>query len=247
MPKDYPKAAQYFEKSGDDLYNGFDEVCYNFGDMYRYGEGVEKNLAKAVKWYEVQAHCGDRNATFALAEIYRDGEGNIKPDGEKAVRYFMELAFNSGDYFFVTDTKIYEDEQDVPMSYSEKVYYSSFDCSQGDDEAKFALGCMYLYGQAVAKDVYKAAWWFAKMDELDLYENGEIFDLAEMYRTGDGVEQDIDKALEYYERAADGGNVQAAYKLAKIYRDGAGVEKDLDEAQRYLDKTIEGLLKNFKE
>lgn len=243
MPKDYPKAAEYFEKSGDDLYNAFDEIYYNFGDMYRYGDGVEKNIEKAIKWYEAQEHCGDyderRDAIFALAKIYRDGEGDIKTDGEKAVRYLMELAFDSGDYFFLTDAKIYEDAQNVPMSYDEQVYFSSFDASHGDDEAKFMLGCMYLYGQAVEKDVYKAAWWFAHMYELDCYDNGEIFDLAEKYRTGDGVEKNIDIAIAWYEKIVKWWNTKvdkALFSLAEIYFHGDGVEQDIDKALDYYEK-----------
>lgn len=223
---DLAKAAHYFEKSG--VYD--DDIIDGFGDMFRYGRGVEKNIDKAIFFYEAER---SREAIFALGEIYRDGEGGIQPDGEKAVEYFTELAFNTGDYFFVTNTKIYEDGQNVPMDYSESKYFLSFDTSNGDDKARFALGCMYLYGQAVKKDVYKAAWWFAKMYELECYDNGEVFELAEMYRTGDGVKKDVGVAVAWYKKIIEcdyADRDKALFALAEIYFSGDGVERDIDKA-----------------
>ena len=231
VPEDEPKAAEYFEKAG-----GFDcnlDVIFGFGDMYRYGRGVEKNINKAIFWYEQEAFWGNRDAKYALAEIYRNGEGGIQPDGEKAVKYFIELAFGSGDYFFVTDTKIYEDGHTVPMTYSERDYFFSFDTGNGDDEARFALGCMYLYGQAVKPNVYKAAWWFAKIDEIDRFDWNAIFDLAEKYRTGDDIEKDIHVAIAWYEKIIEFAPTnydRALFALAEIYFYGDGVERDVEKA-----------------
>lgn len=249
VPKNLPKAAEYFEKSDVCLYDNFDDISCNFGEMYRYGQGVEKNIGKAIFWYEQESYFGDRDAMFALGEIYRDGEGGIQPDGQKAVHYFMNLAFdvNEDYYAMMNGAKFYEDGQDVPMPYEEHSYFFSFDCNCGDDEARFALGCMYLYGQAIEKDVYKAAWCFAKTDELDLLENGEVFDLAEMYRTGDGIEKDISVAVAWYEKIVEWWNSdvdKALYALAEIYFNGDGVEKDIDQALDYYKRAAdEGNLK----
>ena len=240
VPEDLAKAAEYFLKSG--FYG--DDVIVGFGDMFRYGRGVDKDINKAIFFYEAEANYAydeeSRDAMIALGEIYRDGEGGIKPDGKKAVEYFMELAFGGGDYFFVTDTKLYGDGQNVPMSPSERDYFFSFDTANGYDKAKFALGCMYLYGQAVTKNVYKAAWWFAKTDELDHYDSGEVFDLAEMYRTGDGVERDVDVAVAWYEWIIEyNTDVKALFALAEIYFHGDGVERDIDKALNYYEQAAE--------
>ena len=90
VPEDLAKAAEYFLKSG--FYG--DDLIVGFGDMFRYGRGVDKDINKAIFFYEAEANYAYneecRNATLALGEIYRDGEGGIKPDGEKSVRYFTE-------------------------------------------------------------------------------------------------------------------------------------------------------------
>lgn len=81
MPEDESKAAEYFEKSGDWLSNSIVDIPCHFGDMYRYGESVKKNIVKAIKWYEIAVFREENemndSAKFALAEIYRDGEGGI--------------------------------------------------------------------------------------------------------------------------------------------------------------------------
>ena len=252
LPKDMAKAAEYFEKSGDYLYDYFGDICCNFGEMYHYGRSVEKNIEKAIFWYEWEISCGEdydlsRDAKFALAEIYRDGEGDIKPDGEKAVKYFIDLALGSSDYFFATDTRIYGDGQNVPMTYSERDYFFSFDTSNGDDEARFALGCMYLYGQAVKPNIYKAAWWFAKIDEIDRFDWSAIFDLAEKYRTGDGIEKDINVAVAWYEKIIEFAPTnydRALFALAEIYFYGDGVDCNVDKAiDLYQQATDAGSLK----
>lgn len=52
-----------------------------------------------------------------------------------------------------------------------------------------------------------------------------IFDLASKYHTGDGVEQDYNKAIELYESIADKDSV-AAHNLALIYCGVYGENKD---------------------
>lgn len=107
----------------------------------------------------------------------------------------MELALVDVNYI-TTAEDLYAEGQDTPLpcERSPFVYY-------GDDQARFALGCMYLYGQAVKKDIFKAACWFANMNNLNSFDmRTEFFDLAEEYRTGDNVERDIDKAIDWYER-----------------------------------------------
>ena len=54
----------------------------------------------------------------------------------------------------------------------------------------------------------------------------ELFVLARMYSTGDGVRQDKQKAIELYQIAADLGHSTAQFNLAVKYATGDGVEKD---------------------
>ena len=51
-----------------------------------------------------------------------------------------------------------------------------------------------------------------------------------MYRWGQGVEQDFEKAREWYRRSADQGNATAQSNLGLVYRYGLGVPQDYQQA-----------------
>jgi TPR repeat protein len=51
-----------------------------------------------------------------------------------------------------------------------------------------------------------------------------------MYDSGQGVEQDVVKAAEMFERAAAQGNPVAQCNLASMYFYGNGVEQNFDQA-----------------
>jgi len=58
-------------------YQGDAAAAYSLGQMYANGEGVEKNLAKAVYWTK---HAADKNylaAAKAMAVGYRTGKGGL--------------------------------------------------------------------------------------------------------------------------------------------------------------------------
>lgn len=52
--------------------------------------------------------------------------------------------------------------------------------------------------------------------------------LGVMYMKGQGVEQDFEKAGEWFRKASEQGLAVAMYKLAELYTNGKGVPKDLE-------------------
>jgi hypothetical protein len=58
--------------------------------------------------------------------------------------------------------------------------------------------------------------------------------LARRLESGNGVAQDLNAAIEWYRRAADGGQVEAQYRLGQIYADGLGpIEADETQAEAW--------------
>lgn len=51
------------------------EAQFVLGSMYRDGQGVEKDLAATLKWWEKAAELGNVDAQFALGNIYSGGYG----------------------------------------------------------------------------------------------------------------------------------------------------------------------------
>jgi hypothetical protein len=66
-----------------------------------------------------------------------------------------------------------------------------------------------------------------------------LFDLALMYDDGDGVEEDNEKAIALYIKAANKGHIKAMNNLALMYDEGDGVEEDNEEAVKWYTKAAE--------
>ena len=60
-----------------------------------------------------------------------------------------------------------------------------------------------------------------------------------MHRYGIETEADIEKTIEYYEKATENGNVNAMYSLAQMYDYGVVVEKDIDKAVEFYEKAAD--------
>lgn len=54
---------------------GNPQAQFLLGNLYRDGQGVERNIAKTLKWWSWAALQGHRDAQFALGNIYSGGTG----------------------------------------------------------------------------------------------------------------------------------------------------------------------------
>ena len=63
-----------------------------------------------------------------------------------------------------------------------------------------------------------------------------LYELATMYRRGDGVEKDQPKAAELFEKAAARGHALSQRSLGNMYYEGEGVEKDREKAEELWEK-----------
>src|ERR1043165_4780915 len=66
---------------------------FNLANSYYNGEGTEKNLEKAVYWYQKAAENGNNNAMNSLARCYYNGEGTEKNLG-RALHWCQKAAEN---------------------------------------------------------------------------------------------------------------------------------------------------------
>lgn len=193
------------------------------------------NDDEAFRWLKAAADLGNNDACLSLFKMYRNGESKFKPDIKKAIDYLAEIALDG--WYVTTAQDFYAEGWINPRS----------DFSYcGDDKARFELGCMYLYGDYVERDIFKAACWFANMNDYNagwLVDTNSyaddtekfydaLFDLAECYRTGDGIKKDMDMAVAWYEQILNYFDChdKALFTLAEIYFNGDGVENNIDKA-----------------
>lgn len=65
-----------------------------------------------------------------------------------------------------------------------------------------------------------------------------MYEVATIFFTGEGVEQDSARAAMWLEKAADAGHQDAAYTLALMYQNSDGVERDAKKAEKYYEMGV---------
>lgn len=101
----------------------------------------------------------------------------------------------------------------------------------GNPEAQYQIGIMFLEGEGMKANPEDAAYWFRKAAQ-----NGHApsqFAIGECFMNGIGVQQDSRMAAEWFWRAAEQGHPKASLYLARMYRDGIGMKKDIEKARKY--------------
>ena len=68
---------------------------------------------------------------------------------------------------------------------------------------------------------------------------GAMFDVADAYFYGNGVEKDMSQFFAWTKKAADAGLPEAMFNLAIAYKDGVGVEKDISQFFAWTKKAAE--------
>ena len=77
------------------------------------------------------------------------------------------------------------------------------------------------------------------MRDAELGDADAQHNLAYCYEYGDGVVQDIDKAIYWYKKAAEQEFVPAQVSLGNIYYYGEGVEQDDEKAMHWFTQAAE--------
>ena len=109
---------------------------------------------------------------------------------------------------------------------------------KGNPRAKFALGVLYLDGNAyISKDVTKALQLLSEASDNDVVEASALLGL--LYLTGEGAEQDFAKSCEYLGRAARKGHPSSQYLYAVQCVMGLGREADIDEGRIWMNAAAE--------
>ena len=219
-------------------------------------EDVGDDLPETVRKFLPAAKRGDVNAQIALGEYYEkrfDGESVYvmlmtekdykerekmirdlaKTFGLKAFRWYRKAAeqgsakaqFKVGDYYtggggWVVDI--------LP-----KIKWYLKAAEQGYTPAMVELAMCSSYMGSANKPAFQ---WYREAAELG--DATAQFALGKCYEDGDGVVQNLTKAIEWYRKAAEQGNGKAQFALGLCY-EGDRVEQNLAEAVKWYQKTAE--------
>ncbi|OOF55209.1 hypothetical protein BKK56_07155 [Rodentibacter genomosp. 2] len=117
----------------------------------------------------------------------------------------------------------------------------------GDANSNYLLGRLYLSDSicnTAKEDIYddnceKAFHFFQKAVELNKYHSLALQWLGASYQWGMGTKRDWSKAIYFYERGAELGNLMSLNNLFVIYAGGlGGITRDLKKAKEYAQKSV---------
>eukprot|EP00054_Salpingoeca_dolichothecata_P009703 m.54643 g.54643 ORF g.54643 m.54643 type:complete len:442 (+) comp18536_c0_seq2:97-1422(+) len=200
------------------------------GRCLAYGWGVQQNDEQAVQLLTYSITKGDDQGLECLAELHLGGRG-VERDESAAFRLFKIAAEKGRPYGSIR----YADclirgigcEQDV-----EKAVELYEKLSETNPDALNNLAVCHLSGFGVEKDLEKAL----SLLELAAKKGspGAQTNLANLLFSGEeGVEQNVDRAVSLYFKAAEAYFAEAQLQLGACHEFGVGVTEDKQKASDY--------------
>lgn len=229
------------------------QSAYNVGWFYYFGQGIEKNESKGVKYFKDAADYGDSQAAYIVGRIYEAIDFTQK-DEELANAYIRKSALLS----YPEAEAVYGD-------------YCQFGIGMKRDSVQSIYWYKKAYDDGYTQTAYPLAWHYANTnlndsiiywgtkpearDSVDIqyaigavYYNKEDYDNAEMwwkkaaaqneveafwgmYLIEDLINQDSVAGFEYLQKAYELGKPEAICDMGWHYLYGCFVQKDIDMAR----------------
>ena len=235
VTKDVARAAALYQKAAD---QGNPFAQKNLGVLYENGNGVPKDLGKATQLYQKAVDQGNEQAKQALAHLEQARSNATPPQptssgAEGAIWVSTDpagaTAILDGSTTMTTPATFSHLPYGRHHLRIEKDGYASKDQEIDLSSSVSITGRIALarLEQASAPPQQTPA---APMEQ---------YNLAFRYMMGAGVPKDVHKAVELYQKSADGGNLYAQYRLAMMLEDGEGMQQDMRKAAEYYQKSAD--------
>jgi len=131
-------------------------------------------------------------------------------------------------------TGVYEDREDWETS----LFWQIKAAEAGHEKAQHGLEQQHEHGDLAEKigDKQVFDWYVWSAEQGDLW--AQLF-LAEAYRFGDVIEQDVDESTFWFRKAAMQGSSIGQWRLGEMYILALGVVRDDEQAVYWLNKAVE--------
>ncbi|KAK6173927.1 hypothetical protein SNE40_017298 [Patella caerulea] len=185
---------------------GHSSSQFNLGLCYEVGDGVEKDLDKAMEYYEKAGESGHAEALYNLALLQEDEDTMIELLEKSAEHGLSQAQKYLG---------VYYSESTDPGDIEKSTAFFKSAADQNDSEAQCFLAMCYERGLGVEVNECKAAELYHKAAQSD--NDGAMYNLAVFYEHGlGGLPEDKISAMELYEKAAKAGNEHAQFRLNEM-------------------------------
>ena len=130
---------------------GITVVKYKLGKIFLNGDGVEKDIPKAIEWLKQAAVEENEFAEYALGRIYLKG-AEVEKNIFAAEKYLLKSAGHGNKYAAYLLGKEYLRGENFPKDVQKVIDYLKRAAEKGLDFAEYELGKIYLFGNDIPKD-----------------------------------------------------------------------------------------------
>lgn len=139
------------------------------GSLYMNGQGVEKDLTKAIYWFQKAVEQDEAIAQYCLGIMYLKGDG-VEQDLSKAAHWLHKSAEQGDALAQYQLGSMYLKGTGVEQKYFMAAYWFRKAAEQREAIAQYALGKMYAQGIGVSQNDDESFYWYRKAAEQDLKE-----------------------------------------------------------------------------
>lgn len=229
---------------------GDSEAQYQVAQRYLNGNGVEKDISKAIVWHRKAAEQGNPASQFFLHYTLNESGAPYRDPVEAYMWMYILLDGNpdSAGIFerskalenrakYLTEAQVKEAVVRAKIIQariiSSPITRLSALAAQGDINAQNDLGHHYFNGQGVTRDPVKAHALFLASAEKG-HQTGQ-YNVALCYLDGVGAAKDEQLAFTWFMKAASSGHPGAQYNVGLFNLNGMGVRaKNEQEGIRWL-------------
>ncbi len=192
---------------------------------------LKDNFKKAKFYLEIAANNGNKDASFALGEIYMDETYGLL-DFEKAKEYFVVAAEKNHISAKTRLGEIYALGRDLENAV--KLYQES--AEQGCCIAMLHLGNMYKKGEYFEKNKELSMKWLLKSSELKHPKAQYLIALNYLNEDNEEAKNKIVNAANLFLNSAEQGYPRAQNMVGLFYYNGIVLKKDFNKAREYFTK-----------
>jgi len=225
------QAFRWFSKSAD-LGDSFG--LYYLAVMYENGFGTYSNKQKAWDLYLASADQKFSPAYRKIAQLIEEGEAPASFTGRE-LEYYIKAA-ERNDIDAIHDVIRFLEKD--PDRKKELFSWCQRGAQLNDGKCICKLGKLYFYGIGTEMDEFKAMNCFRKAETMEIPEAYYFLGLA-YYEAKGVVSPNIQKAEEYFRKAAEAGYSDAIKAIAELYMQ-SGHENGYEKAIEYLKTIAEG-------
>ncbi|KAG6609461.1 Extracellular protein SEL-1 [Phytophthora cinnamomi] len=189
------------------------------GQMYFAGNGTEKDILVAGKWFELASSAGDLEACHQLGLLMCEKAAHLK-DARQSDEFFalarvrFSQAAEQGHRDAQYELGIFHEHGRggcEPNDMEAATWYAKA-ADQGHTGAEASLGRLFLVGKQIQQDVAKAVHFLQRAAAKS--DSSAQTRLGLLYTTGNGVKQDMERGVAFLQSAADAGSSVAMTRLA---------------------------------